>query len=321
MRFSSLVPILLSLTVVTSAAPATTTIHGTACTTPATRQEWRTFTPELQAGYMAAIKCLTTKPSRLGLSTSLYDDFPYVHAKLNLDIHFAAQFLPWHRLFVHLYETALRADCGYKGRMPYWDWTRDSGTLLSSTVVRDFGGNGLGGGWSSPARPNPLVSCVTGGPLANVTLPYYEGGERPHCLNRQINNGTGSAAEALWLASFYTPAAVANITNTSRDFATFWTRLERDPHGAIHNALGGDMGPSTSPNDPLFMMHHAQVDRLWWLWQRAKSPAREADFGGKRVDGTNATLQDVMTYLGIGANVTVQGVMSTETKLLCYKYV
>ncbi|KAJ1332083.1 tyrosinase [Microdochium nivale] len=205
--------------------------------------------------------------------------------------------------------------------MPYWDWTQDSGSLLFSTVVRDFGGNGLGGGSSSPARPNPLVSCVTGGPLANVTLPYYEGSKRPYYLNRQINNGIGSPAEALWLASFYTPTAVDNITETSSDFVTFWTQLETDPHSAIHNALGGDMVPSTSPNDPLFMMHYAQVDRLWWLWQRANSSGREADFGGKRVDGTDATLQDVMTYWGLGANVTVQGVMSTQTELLCYKYI
>lgn len=268
---------------------------------------------------MDAVKCLATKPSRLGLNTSLYDDFPYVHAQLNIEIHFVAQFLPWHRLFVHMYESALK-NCGYTGTMPYWDWTQDSGKLLYSSVIEDFGGNGLGGGWSSPARPNPLTSCVTSGPVANVTMAYYSGAARAHCLNRQINNGTGTAAEANWSAGYYSSAAIANITETSSDFVTFWPRLENDPHGAIHNAIGGDMVPSTSPNDPLFMMHHSQVDRLWWLWQKENSPARNSDFGGKRLDGTNATLQDVLTYQGLGNNATIESVMTTQTDLLCYVY-
>ncbi len=26
--------------------------------------------------------------------------------------------------------------------------------------------------------------------------------------------------------------------------------------------------PGTSPNDPVFFLHHANVDRLWYMWQR-----------------------------------------------------
>lgn len=28
------------------------------------------------------------------------------------------------------------------------------------------------------------------------------------------------------------------------------------------------MGAMTSPNDPIFFMHHAQIDRIWAIWQR-----------------------------------------------------
>lgn len=150
---------------------------------------------------------------------------------------------------------------------------------------------------------------------------YYDGAERPHCLNRQINNGTDSAKEVMWSEYFYTPETIKNITETSDHFPTFWDRLENEPHGAIHNALGGDMGPSTSPNDPLFMAHHSQIDRLWWLWQQAESPARETDFGGMRIDQTEATLQDVLTYMGLGASTTIESIMSTQTDILCYTYV
>ena len=40
-------------------------------------------------------------------------------------------------------------------------------------------------------------------------------------------------------------------------------------HNRVHIWVGGDMGPGTSPNDPVFFLHHCNVDRLWALWQHA----------------------------------------------------
>ena len=37
----------------------------------------------------------------------------------------------------------------------------------------------------------------------------------------------------------------------------------------MHIWVGGDMGPGTSPNDPVFFLHHCNVDRFWALWQHA----------------------------------------------------
>jgi hypothetical protein len=31
----------------------------------------------------------------------------------------------------------------------------------------------------------------------------------------------------------------------------------------VHSVIFGDMGPATSPNEPLFFLHHANVDRAW----------------------------------------------------------
>ena len=50
-------------------------------------------------------------------------------------------------------------------------------------------------------------------------------------------------------------------------FAPFQLALEFGPHGAVHIAIGGDMNSPASPTDPLFFMHHANVDRLWYQWQ------------------------------------------------------
>ena len=36
----------------------------------------------------------------------------------------------------------------------------------------------------------------------------------------------------------------------------------------------------TSPGDPLFWFHHAQVDRIWTIWQGQVLSTREAEIDG-----------------------------------------
>ncbi|KAH9904286.1 hypothetical protein F4778DRAFT_731979 [Xylariomycetidae sp. FL2044] len=301
-----------------------------ACTEPAVREEWRTLSDDIKAEYISAVKCLATKPSRLGLDSSLYDDFPWVHSQLNLQIHFVASFLPWHRYFVHLYEYALRNDCAYTGPMPYWDWTLDSGAFPTSPVfstseTTGFGGTGTGGGYIPPTHVNPLTACLTDGAFAGFNVTYYLNYEQAHCLNRGLNNGTDQTElEHNYMAALYAPAMIANITDNFTTFETFWSALEDTPHGAIHNTLGGDMVPQTSPNDPLFFLHHSQIDRLWWLWQQVDTDTRNADFSGNKYlspDETPAAPTDVMTFLGLGPNVTVSDVLMTDNDVLCYTYI
>jgi tyrosinase len=39
-------------------------------------------------------------------------------------------------------------------------------------------------------------------------------------------------------------------------------------HNRVHVWVGGSMSPLSSPNDPVFFLHHCNVDRLWAEWQR-----------------------------------------------------
>jgi tyrosinase len=57
--------------------------------------------------------------------------------------------------------------------------------------------------------------------------------------------------------------AVMNLTT----FARFQRWLEGGPHGDVHNAIGGTMASASSPSDPIFWLHHANLDRLWSQWQ------------------------------------------------------
>jgi len=52
------------------------------------------------------------------------------------------------------------------------------------------------------------------------------------------------------------------------DYPTFTHELELDPHNSGHVALGEPMmHVPVAPSDPIFWMHHGQVDRVWALWQ------------------------------------------------------
>jgi len=49
------------------------------------------------------------------------------------------------------------------------------------------------------------------------------------------------------------------------------------------------MGPGTSPNDPIFFLHHCNIDRIWAGWQVGKTiddvvPNGEGPCGHNRKD-------------------------------------
>jgi tyrosinase len=45
--------------------------------------------------------------------------------------------------------------------------------------------------------------------------------------------------------------------------------FENAPHNTLHNLIGGVMPTMQSPIDPIFWLHHANVDRLWAAWVAA----------------------------------------------------
>ena len=47
----------------------------------------------------------------------------------------------------------------------------------------------------------------------------------------------------------------------------FSFEAELNPHNRVHGLVGGDMGdPALAARDPLFLLHHANADRLWSIW-------------------------------------------------------
>lgn len=62
-------------------------------------------------------------------------------------------------------------------------------------------------------------------------------------------------------------------------------------HNGVHVWVGGTMGfISTAPADPIFWLHHANIDRIWDMWQR-DNPGENPN-----LVGSDATMDPWMSF-------------------------
>jgi tyrosinase len=99
-------------------------------------------------------------------------------------------------------------------------------------------------------------------------------------------------------------------------------------HGAGH-WVGG--GPSqmqdfhSSPNDPIFFLHHAMVDRVWAIWQALDSESRQdAIHGTETLNNSPPSremhLNDSLAFGFAGQNEIFGDLMDTMGGKFCYRY-
>ncbi|KAJ7098253.1 tyrosinase [Mycena epipterygia] len=311
------------------------------CPSVAERHEWRDLRDDKKSQYIKAVKCLQALPAQglIKAAQTRFDDFQALHINLTDEIHLVGQFLPWHRRFLNVFEETLRNECGFTGSVPYWDWSRDVDVFNSidkSPVfdpVNGFGGNGIDiPGYAGPFNnltnlpgwvPGTGGGCVTTGPFASYNLSLGPGTiPTNHCLTRAFNN------EYAWALS---SASVANITQQPT-FETFRVQLEGQPitptmkiHDGGHFAVGAEMLDTySSPGDPVFYLHHANLDRIWWNWQQMDLPNRLFDVSGRSsVDPpfVNITLGFELKMLNLAPLVPIRDIMDPRTQPLCYAYV
>ncbi|KAJ1950064.1 hypothetical protein EC988_004529 [Linderina pennispora] len=172
--------------------------------------------------------------------------FAYLHSNNFGTIHNCEHFLPFHRRFVHDFESVGRR-INPAFVLPYWDELRDYANPAASAIFTSnyFGGNGQGAN-----------HCVTNGLQANWQMSYPSN----HCFARQFNNGNR-------INAWYSPEYIQSVLSRSSTMAQIRAGIEYSLHGAIHLAVGGDMVQMHSPNDFIFWLHHANIDRLWSVWQ------------------------------------------------------
>ena len=68
------------------------------CSEPITRREWRSLSQHEKLEYIAAVQCLSTLPSSLGLNQTLHHDFPYIHSLFGNYCKFGRHPSEWSRL-------------------------------------------------------------------------------------------------------------------------------------------------------------------------------------------------------------------------------
>jgi len=159
--------------------------------------------------------------------------------------------LPWHRAYVVTYEKAIRQLTGNPGfAMPYWDWTKNPkmpDVFLSDTLPNN--------------QPNPLF--VSGAHArtwpSNTPMPDEIVGQDVY---NQILGDTPFEVFGSTRPDNQNDTAQHWITDGSGAQGT----LEATPHNNVHNNIGGWMPSALSPMDPIFFMHHSNIDRIWDVW-------------------------------------------------------
>jgi len=228
--------------------------------------------------------------------------------------HRGPVFLPWHRLMLVMLEAQIQVAINESTfRLPYWDWSADgdSGNPAGAQIWT----NAYMGPQGDPVREGPFA--FTGG--ANsfwIRIEELEG--RAVYTNRGLKRAflndprvpwrLPTSAEVKSALEFAPPADRPDAKPEDRydvlDFSAvsdgFRGRLEGFTpatvnsrpwlHNQVHAWVGGDMLPMSSPNDPVFFLHHCNVDRLWESWMshygRIYSPDGTASdtYNGERTD-------------------------------------
>ncbi|KAJ6031582.1 tyrosinase central domain protein [Penicillium herquei] len=284
------------------------------------------MSPPERVAYSDAVTCLQNLPSQLDNTQypgakNRYADFVATHINYTFIIHLDAIFLPWHRGNVWLYESALRDECGYKGAQSYWDWPAYVKDGLENSTI--FDGPFSNYTTTFPYFANDII-------LDNIenngsgTIPSWSFDYTPNCFQRAMDD------DSLRLNNNYSDIEQLLSQPTIEDFQNILSTPEGDahygPHGGGHVAMGGDGADLfTSPTDPVFFLHHAQVDRMWWTWQsRDLENRRYALSGTQTLENVPAspelTLEDQITWGPLGRNYTTKSLMAANDGPFCYRY-
>ena len=231
-----------------------------------------------------------------------YDDGPVPSAQKEFwgqCQHFSWFFLPWHRMYLLYFEQIINATIkkldpnAPEWALPYWNYSDESNPDARRVPVA----------FRTPTtpdgEPNPLMvdarnpGCNSGQIIADTFDTDIN-----ECLveAKYVAQGTGG-----------NPGFGGPQTGFNHGGGNGMGRIEMTPHGSMHMAVGGFMGAfSTAGLDPLFWLHHCNIDRLWTVWLKRdashKNPSQALwrtgvkfafrDAAGKVIEHTSSQVVD-----------------------------
>lgn len=223
--------------------------------------------------------------------------------------HFTWFFLPWHRMYLAWFERIIRsivqdldvdaisAETKQTWALPYWNYEGGGDTAKLPPAFRER---------------RLVVGDVD---MANPLFVRRR--------NRRINAGQAlpgaSVRAGLAMAEFFfsEPPEQGPFSGLGGS-ETDWHHgrgdgpglpgeLEVTPHGSVHSDVGGLMSAfDTAGLDPIFWLHHCNIDRLWeaWAHQRGRVNPDQArwkdlvfhfhDESGEEVTGTSGSVVDTV---------------------------
>lgn len=210
--------------------------------------------------------------------------------------HRGPAFLPWHREFLRRFELDLQRVSGNPNLgLPYWDWASDAADPDASEIWSLVGPGGTRANQfrvtqgrfsfdpNNPADPgNWIIVDSTGRPDGGLRRSV---GLSPNPAIPRITLPIQSQIEfAKTFSDYDSPpwndasGLLANIPVGFRNLLEGWVvenpnspgtlMFGNGLHNRVHVWVGGSMGPGTSPNDPIFFLHHAFVDKIWADWEQ-----------------------------------------------------
>jgi len=167
--------------------------------------------------------------------------------------HGNGEFLPWHRMYVYFFERIVRAASGDPSfALPYWDYSQPGFSRLPDAFRNPQTGNVL-------FNPNRNGSVNAG---------------------QSFPNSAAVLATQSMQATEFLPTGISPGFGAGSGSGAGRGTIESLPHNPVHVAIGGDMGhPFTAGQDPIFWLHHCNIDRLWDAW---------INLGGGRANPTNS---------------------------------
>jgi tyrosinase len=189
--------------------------------------------------------------------------------------HGSWYFAPWHRGYLLSIEAQLRLDIIAQGgpadwALPYWDYFGDNGKQF---VMPPALGDRM---MPDNTTPNPLYITMRYGPNgdSNIFVPTpasKDPNELPGGLvtDTSLNDTVYSYVGSQTLPGF--GGFASGFSHSGNDHGD----LESNPHDLVHYYVGGPstyglMGdPNTAALDPVFYLHHCNIDRMWASWNAA----------------------------------------------------
>lgn len=233
--------------------------------------------------------------------TNRYDDYVFMHVvafSQNENVMVAHQrptFLSWHRIYLAKFERDLqKLDSKYSDvTIPYWDWTEPNS--VNKIFNREFLG---GSGREEDGKVMDGRFAFDNGEWELYTVPALGKDFGRNYLTRKLG-----FLERNGIKQNYPLPTLQQVKDCLKNEVydmPEWN-IESDPsfrnylegfigpglHGTVHIWVGGlknritiengsqktetiyrgTMSAGDSPNDPIFWMHHSNIDRIWADWQ------------------------------------------------------